>query len=140
AREVGYRIPAGRGISGRAVRTRRAAIVDDVRRDPDYIPGVAACRSEVAVPMVRGDRVLGVINIESTEPAAFGAEDLFVLTSLAEIAALAIDNARLHGETVKLARTDENTGLYNYRFALEFLREQLAICRRAGKQLTLMMV
>lgn len=139
-KDLGYRIPAGRGVSGRVLRTRRAEIIDDTRRDPDYIQGVAACRSEICVPVVRGDRVLGVINIESTEPAAFGTEDLFVLTSLAEIAALAIDNARLHGETVKLAQTDANTGLYNYRFALECLREQLSISRKAGKPLTLMMI
>ncbi|HEX6990173.1 MAG TPA: sensor domain-containing diguanylate cyclase [Bacillota bacterium] len=138
--DIGYRIPPGRGISGRVLRTRRAEIIHDVRRDPDYIPGLASCRSEICVPVLRGERALGVINIESTQPAAFGTEDLFVLTSLAEIAALAIDNARLHGETVKLAQTDAHTGLYNYRFAQECLREQLSICRKAGKPLTLMMI
>lgn len=139
-RPLGYRFSADLGVSGRCLRSRRAEIIDDVRTHPDYIAGVASCRSEICVPVLRGGRALGVINIESTEPAAFNTEDLYVLTSLAEIAALAIDNARLHGETVKLARTDENTGLYNYRFALECLREQLAISRRAGKPLTLMMV
>ena len=136
----GYRVPAGRGITGRVVRTRRAEIVDDVTRDPDYIPGVRAGRSEICVPVLRGERVLAVINIESTVPHAFGPEDLFVLTSLAEIAALAIDNARLHGETLKLALTDGVTGLYNYRFCLECLQEQLRISQKAGKPLTLMMI
>src|SRR5919197_1777123 len=58
-------IPVGRGIMGRAVRTRRGQLVLDVGGDPDYVQGLPGVQSELSVPLVDGDIVVGVLNIES---------------------------------------------------------------------------
>jgi diguanylate cyclase (GGDEF)-like protein len=58
-------IPVGRGIMGRAVRTRAGQLVVDVRDDPDYVEGLPGVRSELSVPLVAGDDVVGVLNVEA---------------------------------------------------------------------------
>jgi putative methionine-R-sulfoxide reductase with GAF domain len=58
-------IPVGRGIMGRAARTRAGQLVLDVRCDPDYVEGLPGVRSELSVPLLAGDDVLGVLNVEA---------------------------------------------------------------------------
>lgn len=95
---VGHRFPAVKGIVGRAFRTTRTQLVPDVRVDPDYIAGNPAVRSELAVPLRRGGRTLGVLNIESDQLAAFDKEDVLLVESLADAVALALDNAHLYSQ------------------------------------------
>jgi PAS domain S-box-containing protein len=99
-----------RGIIGRAFRTKQTQYVPDVSADPDYVRGDPAIRSEMAVPLRRGARVLGVLNIESDQLAAFDASDVLMSESLAEAIAMAVDNARLHTEMTQHA--DDLAGLY----------------------------
>ncbi|HET7843158.1 MAG TPA: GAF domain-containing protein, partial [Xanthomonadales bacterium] len=89
------RIPVARGIMGAAVRERRAQLVNDVAADPRYVtpPNVEAPRAELAVPIVSGDRVLGVVNVEGSQP--FDAFDRQILEIVADHLALALENARL---------------------------------------------
>jgi GAF domain-containing protein len=84
------RIPLGAGICGAAATERRTLVVDDVRQDPRYLACFVSTRSEVVVPILRGDRVVGEIDVDSDEPAAFGPADRARLEALAErLAALA---------------------------------------------------
>ena len=92
--EVGWSSPVDQGITGRAWRSGRAQNVPDVRQDADYIAGDPAIRSELAVPLRRGQRVLGVLVAESTDRAAFDDEAVQMAESLADAIALALDNAR----------------------------------------------
>jgi L-methionine (R)-S-oxide reductase len=69
------RIPLGRGICGAAATERATIVVDDVRADPRYLACSLETRSEIVVPIMDGDRVLGEIDIDSDRPAAFGDED-----------------------------------------------------------------
>ena len=55
------------GVMGRAVRRRRAQVVRDVGRDPDYLPAERGVTGEIAVPLLRGNEVLGVLNVETVE-------------------------------------------------------------------------
>ncbi len=87
--------PTDQGIVGRVARSGQPALVADVRADPDYADVVSTTRSEVAVPIKREGRVIGVLNLESDRLAAFNEDDLHFLEHLAEHAAIAIDNARL---------------------------------------------
>ncbi|HEY4690239.1 MAG TPA: GAF domain-containing protein [Anaerolineae bacterium] len=88
-----------RGIVGRVLRAGHSARVGDVTRDRDYIEGSSDTRSELCVPIVRDDRVEGVINLESTRPNAYtGAHQAFV-EQLAQHAAIALSNARLYAQT-----------------------------------------
>ncbi len=86
-------IPIGQGIVGRAFAEARTYYLPDVQEDPNYIAGRTETRSELAVPLRRGPRVLGVLNIESRDPQAFVPADRQLAESLAEAIALALDMA-----------------------------------------------
>jgi signal transduction histidine kinase/putative methionine-R-sulfoxide reductase with GAF domain len=89
------RVPVTRGIMGRAALQRRAVLVNDVQSDPEYIPmpGAPGISAELAVPIVLGERVLGVLNVEAGAP--FDEEDAAGLQIIADQLAGAIENARL---------------------------------------------
>lgn len=69
------RIPLDRGLCGAAARERRTIVVDEVGQDPRYLACSLETRSELVVPILDGPRVLGEIDIDSDEPAAFGPGD-----------------------------------------------------------------
>jgi L-methionine (R)-S-oxide reductase len=81
------RIPLGRGICGAAATERQTIIVDDVNSDPRYLACSLETKSEIVVPVMRGDRVLGEIDIDSDRPAAFGDDDRRLLEAAAAILA-----------------------------------------------------
>jgi len=88
------RLPLDKGICGRVFRTGKSALVPDVRRDPDYVGAHPSIRSELAVPIVAGDEVLGLINIESPEVGAFNREDQELLESLGRQLGIALSELR----------------------------------------------
>lgn len=69
------RIPVGKGVCGTAAATRRTQVVADVHAFPGHIACDAASRSELVVPILRGDRLIGVLDLDSPEPGRFDAED-----------------------------------------------------------------
>ncbi len=69
------RIPIGAGICGRAARVKETVTVDDVNADAEYIACSLDTRSEIVVPIMRGSRVFGEIDIDSDVPAAFTGDD-----------------------------------------------------------------
>ena len=77
------RIPLGRGICGAAATARQTIIVDDVGSDPRYLACSLETKSEIVVPIMRGETVLGEIDIDSDQPAAFGPDDRALLESVA---------------------------------------------------------
>ena len=97
--------PLEAGIVGRVARTRQPALVEDISQDADYADATAgATRSELAVPILREEEVLGVLNLESDRPAAFTGEHLEFVQHLAEHAAIAIHNARLFAREQQRSR------------------------------------
>lgn len=83
------------GISGRTIKTGKTNLVSDVTKDSDYIQYEPAIRSELAVPMIIGGRVIGIISVEHSKVNAFVEEDIDTVELLAAQAAVAIENARL---------------------------------------------
>jgi L-methionine (R)-S-oxide reductase len=77
------RIPVGSGICGAAAASGVTEIVDDVNADERYLACFASTRSEIVVPIAYEGRVVGEIDIDSDEPAAFGAEDRAFLERVA---------------------------------------------------------
>ena len=77
------KIPFGQGITGQVAQSREAIIVDDLRMDQNYIEDTQRARSEICVPIVCDNRVVGVIDSEHAEPGAFGAPEMEVLTTIA---------------------------------------------------------
>ena len=78
------RIPLGRGICGAAATQRATITVDDVNSDPRYLACSLETKSEIVVPIMRGDRVLGEIDIDSDTPAAFGDDDRKLIEAVAK--------------------------------------------------------
>ena len=81
------------GICGWVAGNGLPQVISDVNADPRYLMCSAAIRSEIVVPIAHGGRVLGVIDIDSEDAAAFYQEDLDLLTSLAALVAPALATA-----------------------------------------------
>jgi GAF domain-containing protein len=77
------RIPLNRGICGAAASQKRSIIVDDVNSDPRYLACSLETKSEIVVPIMRGDTVIGELDIDSDRPAAFGKDDQLLLEAVA---------------------------------------------------------
>lgn len=87
-----------RGIVAAVARTGEAVSLPDVRRDPRFIPGTRPSLSELCVPLKVGGRVIGALNLQSPELEAFGPEEMSLAEALADVAAIAMENARLFSE------------------------------------------
>ncbi|WP_419806751.1 SpoIIE family protein phosphatase [Terriglobus sp.] len=99
------RVKKGAGIVGRAVQTRRAVLVNDVREDAGYINANEEVRSELAVPLISKNRVIGVIDVESEEVGAFTTDQQRLLELVASRVAVSIENARLYTRVSRQAQT-----------------------------------
>jgi signal transduction histidine kinase/CheY-like chemotaxis protein len=96
-KEMAPRLPMdGAGITVAAFRTGERVYVPRVDDDERYVPIAPEVASEVAVPLVVDGDVLGVLNVESSQPDPFAAGDLRLLSALADQTAVAIKNAQLH--------------------------------------------
>src|SRR5881398_27023 len=108
------RLPLHKGLTGSAAGQRRVLRVHDVNEDPRYIrceTGVEA-RSEIVVPLLMQDRLIGVLDLESTQPHAFTLEHERMLSTLGSYVAVALENARLYEEALqneRRLRTDLDT-------------------------------
>ncbi|HEY9580341.1 MAG TPA: GAF domain-containing protein [Rhizorhapis sp.] len=76
------RIPLGKGVCGTAAQERVTQCVTDVRAFPGHIACDAASRSEIVVPVVHDQRLLGVLDLDSPVPSRFDAEDIAGLEEL----------------------------------------------------------
>jgi phosphoserine phosphatase RsbU/P len=101
------RIRLGEGLTGAAALSKQPVRVGDVRADARYLALIPETRSELVVPLVYKDRLLGVFDLESSALDRFTEEHVKVLTPLASQVAVAIENARLYE---KLARQEERVG------------------------------
>lgn len=111
--QVGYprevaertRVKVGQGVTGRAAQLRQAVLVDDVSKAEGYINALPNVRSELAIPLIVKNRVIGVINIEARDPGYFTEEHKRLLTLIASRMAVGIENAQLYTRTTRQART-----------------------------------
>ena len=79
------RIPFGKGVCGAAAATRETQLVADVHAFPGHIACDAASRAELVVPIVSGDRVVAVIDLDSPEPSRFDEEDAAGIEQIARL-------------------------------------------------------
>lgn len=92
------------GIMHRAYKTRQPQLVPNVDDDPDYLRSHKETRSELVMPIILEEDVVGIINVEHSEYAAFDKEDIRALEALAAQAAIAMKNAQLYDTAVRQAR------------------------------------
>jgi len=104
------RVKVGQGVTGRAVKERRTILVDDVSKDQNYIEAVARVRSELAVPLINKNKVIGVMDLEAREPGYFKEDHARLLTLIASRIAVSIENARLY---TRIVRQANNLALLN---------------------------
>jgi GAF domain-containing protein len=98
----GHRQSIGQGIVGWVAKTGETLLVNDIAQESRYrpiSPTIKPVGSELAVPIVRGDEVIGVLDIRNLERGAFGQDDVEAMEAVADQLAIAIDNARLYEET-----------------------------------------
>ncbi len=81
------RIPLNKGICGAAASTKETIVIDDVDDDPRYLACSLDTRSEIVVPILAGETVLGEIDIDSDKKAAFGTNDRDLLEGVAALLA-----------------------------------------------------
>jgi len=89
-------IPLGEGLTGTAAATREPVLVGDVRKDPRYLNALDAVRSELAVPMIARGKLVGVIDVQSTQLNAYSEYERSLLRLIAARVAATLDNARLY--------------------------------------------
>jgi signal transduction histidine kinase len=108
------RLRAGEeGIMGWVAGTGEPILARDVSKEPRYVstPQTIGTRSEVCVPLKTKTATIGVLDVQSEELDAFDDSDLIVLQSLADQAAIAIENARLYEQAQQLAVLEERQRL-----------------------------
>jgi sigma-B regulation protein RsbU (phosphoserine phosphatase) len=95
---VALQVELGQGLIGEAAASGEQIIVNDVKRDPRYrfIASLPETRSEAAIPLKLGGRVLGVLDVQSDQVDAFHPNDLLILQALADTIARAVEAARLY--------------------------------------------
>jgi len=132
------------GVSRQVWETGRPVVLPDFGLVPagTVNPRLLALGRQAAVclPLQVRERVRGVMWVHYNEPRRVAEEDLHLLASFANQAAIAIENARLFAETRRLANTDALTGLYNHRYFYHLLDAEMKRARRYGRALSLIMI
>lgn len=111
--QVGYpletaermRVKVGEGVTGRAAQLRQTILIDDVSAQDFYINAIPNVCSELAIPLIVKNRVIGVIDIEAREKGYFTEDHKRLLTLIGSRMAVGIENARLYTRTTRQART-----------------------------------
>jgi diguanylate cyclase (GGDEF)-like protein len=129
---LGRRLRPDEGIAGWVASRGESLLIPDVSKDERFSPRMDdatgfATRSIVAVPLRTGSEVLGVMEvINALDEREFTGEDVGILEAFADFAAVAIQNARAHGELLETSRNDPLTGLRNSSFFLRSVEEAVA--------------
>lgn len=138
--QVGYKeemvlnkIHISQGVAGKTVRTRTAQFIEDTSKDDIFLQADQHLKSEICIPLLKEDIVLGILNVESDKQNRLTRSDMSLLTTIAGPIALALDNARLHSELKQMATTDAVTGLSNRHVFEQALQAEF---ERAGRNST----
>ena len=94
--QLKHEIPLGVGLVGYAAQHKQAVLVPDVSKDPRYIKANPETRSELCIPLIYKDKVIGVLDIEHTRRGYFNEDHVRTMTTLAAQVAIAIENATLY--------------------------------------------
>lgn len=107
----GWQIPLSREDSmvATVARLRQGIVVNDVRKEPGHLPNplLPNTRSEMAVPILLGDQVLGVLDVQANKAHSFSEDDLQVQTILAGQLAVALQNARQYQQARRRAEREQ---------------------------------
>jgi diguanylate cyclase (GGDEF)-like protein len=140
---VGHRCNRGDGAAGWAAQERQVLLIRDTHSDPHrpsdrWLQGMEG--SVLAVPMLHKERCVGVLDLFRPVVDAFAEDEVRLLQSVASQAAMAIANARMHQEMVKLSNTDALTGIANRRSFFARLEMEIDRAERFDQAVALAMI
>jgi diguanylate cyclase (GGDEF)-like protein len=140
-KNIQYSKPRVDGLTGTVAREKKVVIVEDMTNHPLY-KGMPKTwlGSIIGIPLKMGSRVIGVMNLARTTPGDFNQSEIRLLTLLADQAAIAIINARLHAAVSHQARSDSLTKLPNRRALDERLDKAIAQSNDSGNPFSAVMM
>ena len=97
----------GKGIVGYVINSKESIIVNDVRKNSHYIVGREKTLSEIAVPIIKDDKAIGALDVESDRLAAFDNHHLEILQFFADAAAISLEKAMLHRQILEKKKLEE---------------------------------
>ena len=139
----GWRSSVDEGVSGWVVRHNEAQLVNDMVNDPRaaLVPQTQADRqASIIVPLNVGGRVIGVLALDREGDWTFEDHEFEPVCLFANLAAIAINNARSYEEMQRQAISDGLTGLHNYRHFHETLKAEVSRAERYGESFCLLMM
>ncbi len=139
-----FRISIDDGVSGWVVRHNEAQLVNDMANDPRIVqvPGTVEeePQASIIVPLSVRGKVTGVLCLDRMDGRIFKDEELEPAKLCANLAAIAIHNARTYEEMERQAVSDGLTGIHNYRYFHESLKAEVSRASRYGEQFCLLMM
>ncbi|MCK4532184.1 diguanylate cyclase [bacterium] len=135
------RLKIGESIAGRVFETGEPLCVMDIENDLRLLrknQSVYATKSFISIPIKQEKEIIGVFNFSNKEPF-FTEEDVAFVSIVAHQTAIAIEKIRLYDKVTKLAVTDELTGLFNRRYFMKQLKEEIKRNQRYHHSLSLIM-
>lgn len=140
-------IEIGNGFANWVIKNQKPLHVRHLTQELDTLPVKPIqlgqdrmSESWLGVPLIIGEQTLGLLAIASYKPYAFDEDDAILLSSVAQQAALALDNARNHAAVKEQARRDSLTGIYNHGFLILRLEEEVEKCRNTDCLVSLIMI
>jgi len=127
----------------REIHSKKAPILlEDAHKDPRFSNwgGADNVRGWMGVPLFRHDNFIGLLTLDSHQPAAYSKEDANLALSFANSAAIVIENARLFEQTQQMALTDTLTGIFNRRYFYELAQKEFARSKRYQDPLSVIMI
>ena len=97
----------GKGIIGYVIQSKESVIIDDVRKDQRYIIGRNETLSEIAVPIIKNNKAIGALDVESDHLSAFDNHHLEILQFFADAAAISLEKAILHHQILEKKKLEE---------------------------------
>src|SRR3984885_6475010 len=136
---LGRRIPVGVGVLGKVARTGVSALVQNA--GPGQLAGVAPeSRAVLCLPIMYGESLLGVLNVESRSENAFAPQDVLILNTLADLLATALHNSFVFQKLQQQSITDGLTGIKTRRFFWEALSSEWKRASRSGRPFSVVLV
>jgi diguanylate cyclase (GGDEF)-like protein len=124
----------------KVAKTAKGEIIFDLTTAPYSSLESKDYRSQMVAPMLSQGKVVGALETKSRKVGGFSLQDQRTFSILASSAGMAIENALLHQKTEELTITDELTGIYNYRFFVQKLEDELKRAKRYHQPLSLLMI
>ncbi|MDD4900359.1 MAG: sensor domain-containing diguanylate cyclase, partial [Candidatus Omnitrophica bacterium] len=117
-------------------------IKKDFRLDPEKLRAqdLRPVSSLISAPLVSQHRLLGILRLDSAQPGTYSQDDLRLLSAVADLAAVALENAQIYAKTKDLAIHDALTGLYTKGYFLERLKEEAKRVTRSHSGFSLFML